>query len=156
MEIRRYYCLVVFLFWPLFVNAQVKGAALLLSSAALPTAIQTNKQSVLIWDTPENRSVIYIGTNKASLKYVTTVSTNAYPYMSGKIYGIAALNTAGIEGPMAYYPSNRVAELWLKGYSSSFSQSTNLARLMTFTNTLPDNMRYWGIADVTIRWEPPK
>jgi len=90
----------------------------------------------------------------ASLVKSATVTTNAYPLTKGTIYGVTSVNFAGIESTMAYWPSNRVAEL-VSQTSTNLSTWTDLAVLEQFTNTPARPRQFLRITDRTKLWLPP-
>lgn len=135
------------------VQAQPKGAALLIPSSAV-TAVRTNVQRFLVWDSSESQFGIYIGTNLAGLVKRATVSTNSFPITNGVVYGVSAINMVGIESTMAYWPSNRVGALETQT-STNLINWQPLATLETFTNKPARPRQYLRIVDVTKAWLPP-
>lgn len=131
--------------------AQQKGASLLLPSLA-PAQIKTNTL-FLTWTSSESKFAIYTGTSRTTLTNRQVIGVNKYPLTNNINYGVAAINMAGIESTLAYWPSNRVFELWLRGYGTNLNQFTNVAKLATCTNIPPGQMYFWGVADITTRWE---
>lgn len=111
-------------------------------------------QSYLTWDKQTNitQYAVYTGPSRTNLPYRTVVSTNYVVYVPTN-YAVTALN--GTEESMpAFWPSNRIAELWLIGYNTNdFSQKTNLSKLLSFTNDLPANMQFWGVENRTVGFE---
>lgn len=132
---------------------QVKGSALLLP-LSMATGIKTNTQKFLVWDSSEKVHGVYTGTNRASLVRRSTISTNSTPYTNGIVYGITAINSAGVESFMAYFPSNRVGQI-------VWQTSTNLivwgdgGVLETFTNVAKTPQMYLRVIDRTKEWQPP-
>lgn len=135
------------------VQAQTKGAALLIPSSAV-TAVRTNVQRFLVWDSSESQFGIYIGTNLAGLVKRATISTNSFPITNGVIYGVSAINMVGIESTMAYWPSNRVGALETQT-STNLINWQPLSTLETFTNKPARPRQYLRIMDVTKAWLPP-
>jgi hypothetical protein len=135
------------------VQAQVKGSALLIPAIA-PTSLATNKTQYLTWTSSEARFAVYTGTNRVSLGNRQVISENKTRLTNGVHYGIAAINVGNIESTLAYWPSNRIAEIWLRGYGANLNQFTNVTRLVgPFTNAPPGQMQFWGVADITIGWQ---
>jgi Leucine-rich repeat (LRR) protein len=131
----------------------MRGAALLLPTLA-PAGLATNKTSYLTWTSSEAQFAVYTGSSRATLTNRQVISENRTRLTNGVHYGIAALNTVGIESTLAFWPSNRIGELWLRGSGTNLNQFTNVTRLAgPFTNAPPGLMRFWGVADVTVGWQ---
>lgn len=143
-------CLFIVVSWS--AKAQQKGAALLIPSVA-PSTVAINKSRYLVWTNKESQSVVYTGASRQTLSNRQVISANQTLYTNGVHYGVAAINMAGVESTLAYWPSNRVAEYWLRGYGTNLNQFTNIVKLATFTNNPPGQMYFWGVADITTRWE---
>lgn len=135
------------------VQAQPRGAALLIPSSTV-TAVRTNVQRFLVWDSSEPQFGIYIGPNRAGLVKRATISTNSFPITNGAVYGVSAINVAGVESVLAYWPSNRVGALETQA-SADLINWQPLTTLETFTNKPARPRQYLRIADVTKAWLPP-
>lgn len=80
-------------------------------------------------------------------------SSNRLPVVPGVHYAIRARDSNLVTTAFAYWPSNRIAELWLVGYGAGLKQATNIARLTTYTNVPPERMRFWGVQERTSHYE---
>ena len=118
------------------------------------TNLRTNAQRYLKWDSEESQFNVYIGSNRASLVKRATISTNSYSYTNGLVYGVTALNVAGVESTPSFWPSNRVGVLESQT-SSDLTTWTTLATLETFTNKPVRPRQYLRIMDATKGWLPP-
>jgi hypothetical protein len=134
-------------------SAQPRGSALLLPSK-LVSAVRTNTSRTLVWDSLEPQFNVYRGAKRSSLVKVATVSTNGYPYTNGLVYAVSAVNFAGVESALAYYPSNRVGALQWET-STNLSTWTFGGTLETFTNTPARPRMYLRVVDRTTGWLPP-
>lgn len=112
------------------------------------------RQVYLAWDNPPGASnrVAWGRVRNAWTNGVATISTNRFPITNGWAYKVTAI-VDGMESVPALWPSNRVAELWLRGHGTNMTQGTNIVRLVKFTNAPPGNMQFWGVANVTTGWE---
>lgn len=146
-------CLGVFLLC-LPAHAQLhKGAALLLP-LTMASNLRTNAAQWLVWDSPESRFAIRTGTNLASLVKRATITTNAYPYTNGVVYGISAINSAGVESALAYWPSNRIGAL-VEQISTNLVTWTDERTVETFTNRPARPQMFLRWVDRTTGWLPP-
>lgn len=120
-----------------------------MAAAALPAPVK-----YLTWDTvPEATGyLVRCGTNRFGWTNSFSVPTNRVPYTAGVFYIVSTLGAGGESAP-AYWPSNRIAELWLVGYGTDLTQATNIARLTTYTNVPPERMRFWGVQERTSHYE---
>lgn len=133
--------------------AQPKGAALMLPNK-LVSAVRTNTQHTLIWDSSEPAFNVYIGAKRSSIVKVATVNTNGFPYTNGAVYAVGAVNFAGVESSLAYYPSNRVGAMQWQT-STNLSIWTTGGTLETFTNTPARPRMFLRVVDRTTGWLPP-
>jgi hypothetical protein len=126
------------------------------ASAAQSAAAAAVKPFVLTWDAEPGITnwTVYSGTARNQWTATNTITTNVLEITDRtKAYGITAL-FLGAPSVVAYWPSNRLGQLWLTGYSADLTQRTNLARLTgTFTNNPPGNMQLWGVENRTVGWE---
>lgn len=136
-----------FLLSALVCSAQVPP--LPMAAAALPTPVK-----YLTWDAvPEATGyLVRCGTNRYGWTNSFSVPTNRVPYTVGVFYIVTTIGAGGESAP-AYWPSNRIAELWLVGYGTDLTQATNIARLTTYTNVPPERMRFWGVQERTSHYE---
>jgi hypothetical protein len=134
-------------------SAQPKGAALMLPNK-LVSAVRTNTQRTLVWDSSEPQFNVYIGAKRSSIVKVATVNTNGFPYTNGAVYAVSSVNFAGVESSFAYYPSNRVGALvWQT--STNLSTWTTGGTLEVFTNTPARPRMFLRVVDQTTGWLPP-
>jgi hypothetical protein len=121
------------------------------TAAAIPV-----KPFVLTWDAEPGISnwTVYSGPARNQWTATNTIGTNVLAITDKtKAYGITAV-FLGAPSVVAYWPSNRLGQLWLTGYSADLTQRTNVARLTgTFTNNPPGNMQLWGVENRTVGWE---
>ncbi len=120
-----------------------------------PGTVTNNRTLTLVWDWPAEAVsfAVYTGPSRTQLTNRSVVTTNRIALDRAVTYGVASLSAQGIESTLAYWPSNRIAELWLRGMGTNMSGGTNIVRLVAFTNSPPGNMQFWGVADVTVGWQ---
>lgn len=126
------------------------------SSAAKSTAAPAVKPFVLTWDAEPGVTnwTVYSGPARNQWTATNTIATNVLAITDRtKAYGITAM-FLGAPSVVAYWPSNRLGQLWLTSYSADLTQRTNVAQLTkTFTNNPPGNMQLWGVENRTVGWE---
>jgi hypothetical protein len=126
------------------------------ASAAKSTAAAPVKPFVLTWDVEPGVTnwTVYSGPARNQWTATNMISTNVLAITDKtKAYGITAM-LLGAPSVVAYWPSNRLGQLWLTGYTADLTQRTNIARLTgTFTNNPPGNMQLWGVENRTVGWE---
>lgn len=113
-----------------------------------PTTNTTTKTEMVTWTSNEKKFNIHSGTNITSLKKLTTIATNVFCMTNGVVYGVAAVDDAGVASELAYWPSNRIGEIRLRE-----STRTNYVVLQRFTNSPPESQRFWRVEDVTVGWQ---
>ncbi len=134
---------------------QGSGArALLATSAAVAAPPVMNVVKLLTWDSAATKFLVYMGTNRASIVQRTTINTNVYPLTNGVVYRIAALDGSGKEVASAFWPSNRVGELWTQT-STNLTAWQDSQRLERFTNSAKQPAMFQRIVDKTVGWLPP-
>jgi hypothetical protein len=135
------------------VQAQPRGAALLLPSVPVAN-VQTNRQRYLVWDSSEPQFGIYIGTNRAGLVKRATISTNSFPITNGAVYGVSAINVAGVESVLAYWPSNSQGVMVWK-YSTNLTTWITGGVLESYTGKPKTPQMYLRVDTVITNWLPP-
>lgn len=139
---------------PAITSAETVVAGSISMFAPALASVAPFKQTYLTWDNPAGAS------NRVSWGTVRNywtngsvmIFTNRFPITNGSAYKVTAL-VGDVESVPALWPSNRVAELWLRGNGTNMTQGTNIVRLAKFTNTPPGNMQFWGVANITTGWE---
>lgn len=128
------------------------AASIFLPMASPPP--RTN-QLFLTWDGPEDATGYHVFIGPARLEWTNNfiVHTNLTPYVPGLHYGVATVGDGGLESAIAYFPSNRISELWLGEYTTNFANVTNVFLLERYTNHPGAPQRFWQIKDVTVGWE---
>ena len=122
--------------------------------SGMAVAPATNRQTYLTWNNDAGASnriswglVRNAWTNGSAL-----IFTNRFAVTNGWSYAVTQI-VNGVESFPALWPSNRVGELWLTGYTTSMTASTNIAKLISFTNNPPGNMALWGVENRTVGWQ---
>jgi len=133
---------------------QGSGARALLATSAAVAAPVTNAPKFLTWDSAATKFAVHVGTNRASLVRKSVISTNRYQIASGSVYGIRAIDAAGMESAPAYWPSNRIGELWTQ-FSTNLVGWQDSQRLERFTNSAKQPAMFLRVVDKTVGWLPP-
>jgi len=138
------------------------GCLVLWLDAALPLVGATNAVPItplavassptvelLVWDVEKGVTKFAVNTGKARNVWTnrTVIATNYVILKPGVVYGISAISPEGIDGPLAYWPSNKLGQIRIHPVGQ-----TNYTTLRNYTNSPPFRMELWQIEDVTLGW----
>lgn len=134
----HYGCLVVFV------------ATCSATSPTVPTANLTPAPvTVLYWDaTGIKKFAVYSGAVRNTWTNRTVIATNQTIIKPGVAYGVASIDGSGLEGAVAYWPSNRIGEIRLKERGK-----TNYVVLEKFVESPSAPTRLWDVINVTVGWQ---
>jgi hypothetical protein len=140
---------------PVNVQPAVAFPAAPVATASIGRSIAPPKPLWLRWDAAPGITnwIVYVGAarNKWTNHFKTT--TNTIVIDRTAVYGVASLS-GNLQNMIAYWPSNRLGQLWLIGMSNDLSQRTNVVQLTgTFTNNPPGNMQLWGVENRTVGYQ---